>query len=397
MSIDFDTSTTDGAAMRASVGSVLDQIAKNADRAERERKVPVENIEALRDAGFFKSLQPAKFGGTPMGAEEYAPAVVAIAQSCAATAWASGLLAQHSHMIALMSTELQDEIWGDNPNALVSSSVAAINGCTEVVGGVRISGRWGWSSGCDHASWAILGFRREVKELGGMLIPHFAVVPMTDLTIVDDWHVAALCGTGSKTLELQDVLVPEHRIESIIGLMSGSSRGFGSHPGIFHAPFTPWFALGFSAVSLGVSLRFLELYKERVRTRVRAYTGAAEINSVPALLRIAESHHQLTAVQATLEKDWKSMTQHAMSSQLPSPEVAGHWRANQSYATKLSIEALDRLWTASGGTPFFTNNEMQRLWRDSKMTGSHAYSDYDVARQRHGRELLGLDPDMTLF
>ena len=104
MSIDFDTSTTDGAAMRASVGSVLDQIAKNADRAERERKVPVENIEALRDAGFFKSLQPAKFGGTPMGAEEYAPAVVAIAQSCAATAWASGLLAQHSHMIALMSS-----------------------------------------------------------------------------------------------------------------------------------------------------------------------------------------------------------------------------------------------------------------------------------------------------
>ena len=398
MSVDIDTSANVGATMRANVDKVLGSIAANASRAETERKVPTENIEALRDAGFFKSLQPAKYGGTPMGAEEYVPAVVAVAQNCASTAWASGLLAQHSHMLALMSTELQDEIWGNDPDALASSSVAAINGCTEVDGGgVRLSGNWGWSSGCDHASWAILGFRRAVPELDGMLIPHFAVVPMTDLTIVDDWHVSALCGTGSKTLHLDDVHVPEHRIESLIGLSMGMAKGFGTHPGIFHAPFTPWFSLGFSAVSLGISLRFMELYKEKVKSRTRAYTGAAEINSVPAMLRLAESHHQLTAVRATLEKDWRSMTEHAMSSRLPEPDVAVHWRANQAYATRQSVEALDRLWSASGGTAFFNDNEMQRLWRDSKMTASHAYSDYDIARQRHGRQLLGLDPDMTLF
>ena len=397
MSLDMDSMADTGAAMRANVAKALGSIADNAVRAENERRVPRENIEALRDAGFFKSLQPAKYGGTPMGAHEYAPAVVEIAQSCASTAWASGLLAQHSHMIGLMSPELQDEIWSDDSDALVSSSVAAINGCTEVPGGVRISGQWGWSSGCDHASWAILGFRREVKELGGMLLPHFAVVPMTDLTIVDDWHVSALCGTGSKTLALDDVFVPEHRIESLPALASGQSRGFGTHPGIFHAPFTPWFSLGFSAVSLGISLRFLHLYKERVKTRVRAYTGTAEINSVPAMLRIAESHHQLTAVRATLERDWCSMTEHAMSSRLPAPDVAVHWRANQSYATRQAIDALDRLLSAAGGSVFFDDSEMQRLWRDSKMTGAHAYSDYDVARQRHGRQLLGLDPDMTIF
>jgi alkylation response protein AidB-like acyl-CoA dehydrogenase len=396
MSIDNDPQVI-GAEMRNSVQQILPMIAKNSSKAEQDRKVPIENIEALRDAGFFKSLQPAKYGGTPMGAEQYAPAVVEIAKSCASTAWASGLLAQHSHMVALMSPELQDEIWSDTPDVLVSSSVAAINGCTEVSGGVRISGNWGWSSGCDHASWAILGFRREVKELGGLVIPHFAVVPMKDLTIVDDWHVAALRGTGSKTLHLDDVFVPDYRIEAITSLSRGNSRGFGVHPGIFHAPFTPWFSLGFSAVSLGVAWRFLEVYTERVKTRTRAYTGAAEINSVPAMLRLAESHHQLTATQATLEKDWTSMTDHAMSSRLPDPDTAVHWRSNQSYATKMSIEALDRLLAASGGSVFYEDNELQKLWRDSKMTGAHAYSDYDVARQRQGRQLLGLDPDMTIF
>jgi alkylation response protein AidB-like acyl-CoA dehydrogenase len=397
MTITTETTLGTGAEMRAKVAAALPLIAQNASKAETGRKVPTENIEALRDAGFFKALQPAKYGGTQMGAEEYTPAVVAIAGACASTAWASGLLAQHSHMLALMSPELQDEVWGDDPDAIASSSVAAINTCEEASGGVRLSGSWGWSSGCDHASWAILGFRRAIPELGGMLIPHFGVVPMKDLTIIDDWNVSALCGTGSKTLRLDNVFVPEHRIESIIALSSGGTRGFGSNPGIFHAPFSPWFSLGFSAVSLGISLRFMELYKDKVKTRVRAYTGAAEVNSVPALLRIAESHHQLTATQATLEKDWTSMTEHAVSGRLPDENVAVHWRANQSYATKNAIGALDRLWAASGGTAFFNDQEMQRLWRDSKMTGSHAYSDYDIARQRHGRQLLGLDPDMSIF
>jgi alkylation response protein AidB-like acyl-CoA dehydrogenase len=250
---------------------------------------------------------------------------------------------------------------------------------------------------CDHACWAILGFKRADPTLGGMVIPHFAVVPRSDYAIHDDWFVAALRGTGSKTLVLDDVFVPDHRIESIFALMTGGTRGFGVHGGIFHAPFTPWFSLGFSAVSLGISLRFMELYTEKVKTRTRAYTGAAEINSAAPAMRIAESFHQLTATRATLERDWASMTATALSGQLPAPDVEVHWRANQSYATKMSIEALDRLWSASGGTAFFEDNEMQRLWRDSKMTGSHAYSDYDIARQRHGRFLLGLDPDMSLF
>ncbi len=393
-----DTSVASGAAMRAGVTATLDLIAANAERAERERRIPDENIEALRDAGLFRSLQPAAYGGTPMGADEYVPAIVDLAGVCASTAWATGLLTQHSHMLALMSAELQDEVWGDDPNALASSSVAAINGCEEVAGGgVRLTGGWGWSSGCDHASWAILGFKRADPTLGGMVIPFFAVVPRSDYRIHDDWHVAALRGTGSKTLVLDDVYVPEHRIESIFALFTGTTRGFGLHGGIFHAPFMNWFSLGFSAVSLGIARRMIQVYGEKVKTRVRAYTGARTVDSAAASMRLAESHHQATAAWHTLHADWVAMTECAMEGRLPTEDESVHWRTNQSYATKMSIEAVDRLWTAAGGSAFFDDNEMQRLWRDSKMTGSHAYSDYDIAAQRQGRHLLGLDPDMALF
>lgn len=393
-----DRAGSAGARMRAGVAAALPLIAGNADRAEQERRVPDENVAALREAGFFRSLQPAAYGGTPMGADEYVPAIVDIAGACASTAWAAGLLAQHSHMLALMSTELQDEIWGDDPSALASSSVAAINDCVEVPGGgVRLSGGWGWSSGCDHATWAILGFRRADPMLGGMVIPFFAVVPRSDYRIRDDWYSAALKGTGSKTLVLEDVYVPEHRIESIFALSTGMTRGFGAHGGIFHAPFMSWFSLGFSAVSLGIAQRVLELFTDKVKSRVRAYTGARAVDNPAPAMRIAESHHQITAARLTLQADWAGMTACALDGRLPSDDEAVHWRTNQAYATKMAIEAVDRLWSAAGGSAYFESSEMQRLWRDSKMTGSHAYSDYDIAAQRQGRHLLGLDPDMALF
>lgn len=78
-------------------------------RAERDRQSPDQNIAALRETGIFKALQPARYGARPMGAGGVHAALVDLAGACASTAWVTGLLAQHSHMIASMSEDLQDE------------------------------------------------------------------------------------------------------------------------------------------------------------------------------------------------------------------------------------------------------------------------------------------------
>lgn len=382
----------------AAIAETLPLIASNAARAEEERKVPDENVTALRDAGFFLAFQPKRFGGIEIGADVYGPAVVDIAGACGSTAWATGLLAQHAHMIALMSDELQHEIWDEDPTALVSSSVAPLGKSEIVDGGIRLSGRFGWSSGCDHATWAILGFRRPDPLLGGNVTTHYAVVPRSDYQIHDDWHVAGLSGTGSKTLIVDDVFVPEYRIESGYALSSGQSKGFGTNDGdIFHSHFAHWFAMGFSAVSIGIARRFLDLYAEKASTRVRAYTGANVGETAPAYMRLAESHHQLNAAYSSLFADWVAFTARARERVLPTPEEDVYWRSNQSYTTKLAIEAVDRLFTASGGSAWFQHNEMQRLWRNSRMTGAHTYSDYDIAAQSLGRSLLGLRRDAATF
>lgn len=376
--------------------AILPAIAANASQAEQIRQVPEQNIALLKGIGLHRALQPKKFGGMEISLPEFADCVVALAGACASTAWAFSLLCTHSHQLAMFSARLQEEVWGENPDATASSSIAPFGKVEEVEGGVIFNGEMGWSSGSDHAEWAIVGCRRKNAE--GELVYCFAVLPRSDYDIRDDWYAAGMKGSGTKTLIIKDAFVPNHRIQAAKDMMEGKSAGFGLYPDskIFYAPYRPYFASGFAAISLGIAERMLEAFKEKTKNRVRAYTGVSVGTATPALMRLAESTHQVAAARAFLEKTWQEHAEHGERHQYPSRETLAFWRTNQAYAVKMCIQAVDRLFEAAGGTAWFENNEMQRLFRDSHMTGAHAYTDYDVCAQILGRELMGLEPDPSM-
>lgn len=231
--------------------AILPTIAANAFQAEQDRKVPDENIALLKSIGMHRAFQPKPFGGMEISLPQFADCIALLAGACASTAWAMSLLCTHSHQLALFSAKLQQEVWGDNPNATASSSIAPFGRTEEVEGGVLFSGEMGWSSGCDHAEWAIVGFRRKNAE--GTQDYCFAVLPRSDYQIRDDWFAAGMKGSGTKTLIIDNARVPEHRIQKAKDMMEGKSAGFGLYPDskIFYSPYRPYFASGFSTVSLG--------------------------------------------------------------------------------------------------------------------------------------------------
>jgi len=375
---------------------ILPAIAANAAQAERDRMVPAENIAMLKGIGMHRAFQPRAYGGLEISLPEFTECVIALAGACASTAWAFSLLCTHSHQLAMFPKQLQDEIWGKDPDATASSSIAPFGRIEEVDGGVRFNGEMGWSSGCDHAEWAIVVCRRQNAE--GELVYCFAVLPRSDYEIRDDWFAAGMRGSGTKTLVIKDAFVPNHRIQAAKDMMEGRSAGFGLYPDskIFYTPYRPYFASGFASISLGIAERMLEAFKEKTRNRVRAYTGASVGTATPALMRLAESTHQVAAARAFLEKTWQDHAAHGERHEYPSRETLAYWRTNQAYAVKMCIQAVDRLFEAAGGTAWFEGNEMQRLFRDSHMTGAHAYTDYDVCAQILGRELMGLEPDPSM-
>ncbi len=254
--------------------ALLPTIAANAAQAEKDRKVPEQNIALLKSIGLHRAFQPRAYGGLEMSLPAFCDCIALLAGACASTAWAMSLLCTHSHQLAMFSKQMQDELWLENPDATASSSIAPFGKVEEVEGGVLFSGQMGWSSGSDHAEWAIMGCRRHNAEGGQDYC--FAVLPRSDYQILDDWFALGMRGSGTKTLSVDNVFVPNHRIQKAKDMMEGKSAGFGLYPDskIYYTPYRPYFASGFSTVSLGVAERMLEAFRDKTRNRVRAYTGA---------------------------------------------------------------------------------------------------------------------------
>ncbi|WP_197911804.1 flavin-dependent monooxygenase [Kineobactrum salinum] len=379
------------------VRGIMDEIATRADDCEANRVVPVENIQTLHRVGLLDSVKPKKFGGLEVSPPEMFQAFAELAGACPSTAWVSSLLAVHAHAIAYYDPRLQEEIWGDDPEALIGSSIAPLGKLKPVEGGYRLSGRFPWSSGCDHVSWCLLGALIE-DETSGQKLHGLLAVPRADYQIEDTWYSSALKGTGSKDVVVNDVFVPGYRAETLMALNTGTSRGFGTHKGdIYTLPFQPIFASNFSAVAYGIAESALDVYRERLQNRVRAYTGAKASLSPPGYMRLAESYHEVRAARLILESEWNDFADHAARRAAPTLDTMVRWRTSQAYATRLSVSAVDRLMMASGGSAILLSSKLQRCFRDVHGAAAHAYSDYDIATQILGRHLIGAEPDPTLL
>ena len=186
---------------------ILDLIAsKSADQREA-RKMSKEVVDALKECGFFTMLLPKQWGGLERKPQEFFAEQVRIAEADMSTAWAGGIIAVHAFQLALMSEEAQREVYEADPNTLISSSYNPVGARAEMCeGGFMLHGRWGWSSGSDHCTWALLG-----GVIPGDGYRTF-LVPRNQYDIEDTWDVMGLQGTGSNDVVISDpIFVPDHR------------------------------------------------------------------------------------------------------------------------------------------------------------------------------------------
>lgn len=376
---------------------ILPAIASRAEHCEELRMVPAENVAALRSIGYLRAMVPRAYGGAEENPVELYRAARLLASACPSTAWATQLLMGHSHVVAAFSKQAQDDVWGANPEAVACSSVAAMGKFERVSGGIRVTGKYQFSSGCDHAQWAILGGHLANASTGEP--EHcLAILPRSDYQIVDTWFAMGLKGSGSKDIVVDNAFVPGHRVESMGALFMGKSAGVGVHPGIlYRIPFSAIFGASFSVVALGAADGMVRAYTERLRGRTSAITGQKAIEAMPSYMRLAESAHELYAATLMLEKDWNEFVAFGAGELELTPNTMAGWRTNQAFAVKLAVRAADRLYEASGGTAGYLKSPVQRYWRDVHMAASHYYVDYDLAARILGRHLMGLPPDRTLI
>jgi len=365
-------------------------LAERAEETNDLRRLPDSNVEDLANAGFFRMLQPARYGGAEVRPNTFFDVQRAVASGCASTGWVLGVVAIHAWQLALFEERAQDEVWGQDRDALISSSYAPTGKVVRVDGGYRISGRWSFSSGCDHCQWVFLGGFAPTPE-GSPPDMRTFLLPRSDYAIEDNWHTFALRGTGSKDIVVDGAFVPEHRTHRLIDGFKCESPGNEVNPAaLYRLPWGQVFVRSVSTSALGIAEAALDFYRSVTAVKVGAADGAKPRFDSTAQMAVARGTSALDKSVLVLHRNFDAMMALAEAGQVPTIEQRVAWRFDSSEAVETCVGIVDELFTQCGGRALFTSSPIHRLFCDVHGARAHFANRPDKPGRNFGGVLLGL-------
>jgi 3-hydroxy-9,10-secoandrosta-1,3,5(10)-triene-9,17-dione monooxygenase len=266
-----------------------------------------------------------------------------------------------------------------------------------VEGGYRLSGRWSFSSGCDHATWVLLGGLVSNDE-GQIVDFKTFMVPRSDYTIEDVWNVVGLRGTGSNDIIVDDVFVPDEFTLS----MGDTGRCYGPGQEVnsadlyklpFHSIFTSTITAPIVGMASGAYAEHVEMQRKRVRA---AYIAEKAVNDPFAGVRIARASNDIDAAWALLMDNLREMQDLVSRGEKIPLTLRLKVRRDQVIGTERAVGAIDTLFEASGGRALAEGTYLQRAWRDAHAGRVHAANDPERALVMYGALEFGqkIDPGM---
>lgn len=359
--------------------------------AARARSLQRETFEEFAEAGFFRIHQPRRFGGLGWDIGMMVRLGAELGQACGSSAWVFSNIAVQGWVLGMNRPEVQDEVWGSDPGALTVSSFPAKGGRVRRTGGGLVAdGLWSFSSGVDFADWNNLQVFVPPESGDGPPEHRFALVPRSDYEIVDDWRPRGLGGTGSRSIRLDEVFIPERRTLPSTALMGGASPGSAVNPEPLYR--VPPLTLGtkvFSAPALGMAKGALRMVEEDVEGR-RTVGGAPLAGLPTAQLRVSEAGAEIDAAEALLLKDCADAMALAEAGGTPDIAARARWRRNNAYAVQLCVRAVERLNPLVGARGLAAGSPFLRMFDDLHAASLQITVAWDIQAVNAGRIRFGL-------
>jgi 3-hydroxy-9,10-secoandrosta-1,3,5(10)-triene-9,17-dione monooxygenase len=373
----------DAATLVETARGLAPALRERAPVAERDRNVPAATIKELQEVGLFRALQPKRYGGFELPPTAFYEAAMELAAACGSTGWVYGVVGVHAWQLALFEEETQEEVWGEDPSTLASSSYAPTGSVEAVEGGYRIRGRWSFSSGCGHCRWVLLG---GIVVEDGLPAHVTFLVPASDYAIDDVWHVVGLAGTGSNDIVIEDAFVPARRAQPTIGLQS--TARLHSSP-VYRLPFASVFSNAITASTIGIAMGAVEAYREYTIERVRASYGEKAAADPFSQVRLADATGELDDARMRLRRNMDELLELAEAGQEIPEELRVRVRRDQVRGSRAARQATDRVFESAGGRALFLDKPIQRAWRDVHAAGVHAINDTERGLAMYGAHALG--------
>lgn len=363
-------------------------------QAEIDRRAPSKLIQKLNAHGLFATMIPAQYGGTERTPLENLELIEELAYADSAIGWHAMIYATTALMGSFLPADWAQKIYsvsrdGDKFSCPIMAGAGAPSGKAEVVdGGILVSGRWAWGSGTHHADWIADGTMvfedGEIKRTeSGAPVIYVAYFEKDKVHLHDNWDTSGLRGTGSVDFEVKDCFVSEGRWTNL-----GQSRRQIDAP-LFRFPFYGFFATAVASVALGIARRALDDFQELSGSKVPM--GASSSISTSPITQLEFGRAEALAegarhfVRSTVSDSWERV----LAGDRVTTEDKRQLRLAASQATTMCTEAVDRLYSAAGGTALQGHCPLQKHFRDIHAATQHRMVSPEILRMAAGVKLDG--------
>lgn len=346
---------------------------ERAAEADERRGISPDTYRRMAEAGLFHILKPKKYGGFELTDREHAMVTLTLARGCASTAWVFSVLNADNIAILAFPEEVQDEVWGDDPFATMAGALNMNPKATaeRVDDGYRLSGQWGFCSGSDFSSWLIFNAPAENGE------GHLFMVPQHDAEVVDDWFPTGLRGTGSRSMKVTNVFVPDRRVLRVADLQQLLAERRELHP-TFDALWGSWPTPGrfpFAAVAVGAALSAAEHFAAtagsatRVATAVGGVAKLAEQEYVAT--EFASASGEIEMARMLIEQRSIEAARRAASREGTSPAQLARDTRDNALVTRTALRGVQQISALVGAKGAQAAHPVSIAKRDVEMAANH--------------------------
>jgi 3-hydroxy-9,10-secoandrosta-1,3,5(10)-triene-9,17-dione monooxygenase len=370
---------------------LADRVRGRRTGSEEPRRLPDETIEDFVTSDLLRMNQARRWGGHELGQAAVVELVSKVAEGDGSSGWVFGLLASHFWLVSVFGEEMQNEMWGADPTAMMSSSFAARQSSVlPVEGGYQVSGRWPYSSGSPHCSWAMVGLMAPPSGPDQPPLMRWGIVPRAEYSIAEEWDTCALRGTASNTLVLDDVFIPEHRTVDPALILGGVGPGRSINPGsVFSLGFASSLGWYLGATALGSATQVARDFAANSATKISTFTGQPVL-SEPLIIHVGTAGAQVEAARAIMRHRSGWIDGRLEQGQMLTREESLACACDATSAVRLCVDAVDGCMRFSGAAGLALSNPVQSGWRDVHGVAAHMGYNTDAIFGSWGRIMLDL-------
>jgi alkylation response protein AidB-like acyl-CoA dehydrogenase len=354
-----------------------------ARRAEfaAQRFISPDVIQRFREIGVYRALVPRRFGGDERGPREFCELIETLSAADGSSGWVASFGMSPVYLAALPVATLA-QVYADGPDVVFAGGIFPPQPAHYVEGGIEVSGRWSFASGCMGASLIGVGISPRQGETTGL--PRMAVMPRSQVRIERAWEVSGLAGTGSHDIVVDKVVVPEDWT---------FVRGGGSNldEPMFRYPTLSFAAQVLAVVGLGVARGALDEVRGMASGRI-SVTGGPRLSDRPyAQVEVARAEAELRAARAwfyeAIDQAWASL----LAGDAVSPEQTSMLRLSAAHAARVSARVARQAQMLSGMSGIYEASPLSACVRDAEVVTQHAFLG-DIAYQNAGAMFFGGAP-----